>query len=263
MERLAGVEGPVALGLGRVEGVLAEGIEREQAVVARVPVYGMARVGGRIENRDAEFFAVDRARIIDPVRAMTPDLIHAAFAFGVHHLTSVALLRHRIGEADREGAFLGVAEHDLLAGGSQRDVEVDDAELLSRIECRDTMLAKNRSAIWSVPIERGAQGPGFVSVPGRGLLHDDFPDAAIPGAKRRIVAPEFDAVHLVDRKRDAAMMDMILTLARVLFHRPAAGHRPTHRRGPPAGGGRCWGLPAASRGGRARGWGARPRVRPF
>ena len=49
---------PLALFLILVERLASERIEREQAVIPRVPVSGMARIFRTIEDRDAQLLAI-------------------------------------------------------------------------------------------------------------------------------------------------------------------------------------------------------------
>ena len=80
-----------------------------------------------IQDRNTELLALDRTRIIHPVRTLTPDLFHTVLAVGANHFAATLLLRQRIRQPDRERAFLGIAEGNLLRR-RQGDIEINDTQ---------------------------------------------------------------------------------------------------------------------------------------
>src|SRR5262245_13214298 len=83
MHRSAGIERYAAVFRFVVgENGIAERIRGEKAVAADMPA-GSAGIGGMIENRDAEFLAVDVAIVIHPVGRLAPDVFFVQDAFGV------------------------------------------------------------------------------------------------------------------------------------------------------------------------------------
>ena len=70
------------------------------------------------------------------------------------------------------------------------------------------------------PFHGRGEGAGFVSVLRFRVGDDDAPDVRL--GIRRIVLPEFDAIHIVVGKPQARMMQMVAALARDIFHRESA-----------------------------------------
>src|ERR1035437_5675213 len=71
-----------------VERIPAKRIEREQAVIARVPIGGMARALRVVEDGDAEPLAVQFGGVIHPVGALAPNLHHAHTPVRIHDLAA-------------------------------------------------------------------------------------------------------------------------------------------------------------------------------
>src|SRR5690349_19898934 len=104
---LACGELPVALRLFGIERVLAEGIEREQTVIAGMPVSGVTRILGVIEHGNPNPLALQIACVVHPIGALAPDFRHRLAAVGVDHLAAPFFCESVV-ETDGEGAFLGV-----------------------------------------------------------------------------------------------------------------------------------------------------------
>ena len=126
-ERLAFGDRDAAVALGVVvEVVFAKGIDREQPVIARVPISRMLDVGGIIEDGDAERFAIHLAGVIHPVGALAPDVVFSHLAFRVQHLE--VGFGESIDDADGKGTLFGVSHFKRHAFiGGQREGAVDDA----------------------------------------------------------------------------------------------------------------------------------------
>jgi hypothetical protein len=114
VELVAGVKDGSAVFTGVTSKVFAaEGVGTHEAVVADVPVAGEVEVGGVVERGDADYFTVDRTRVVAPGGAFapgfgladaSPSVFDAAVGFGVH----------ASGDADRdEASFFGIAHVDV------------------------------------------------------------------------------------------------------------------------------------------------------
>src|SRR5216684_8289539 len=98
-----------------------------------------ARVFRVIENSDPELFALDLARVIHPVRRLSPNRLFMLHALGVGDGASVrqravaamsggaGFLQHRC-DAESERAVFRIAKCDFRYGG-QSDVEIDNAKV--------------------------------------------------------------------------------------------------------------------------------------
>src|SRR5690242_1491518 len=188
----------------------------------------MPGVGGVIENRDAELFAIDLAGVIDPARAMSPDLRLTMAAFGIDHQAGslgsgerllVGLLQLRC-EANRKRAFLGIAESHFL-NGRERDVEVDDAARRFGVKRHAARLGQQDFPMWVHPVEAGVNHAGLFAA---GDLSDAFEhDLGILAAVlRRLVAPEIEPVDVAVTEPEAAMVGMVVSLAGHVLHWIAA-----------------------------------------
>src|SRR5580704_6385064 len=126
-----------------------------------MPPSRVSRVGRIVENSDPQRFAIDYTSKICPIRAFTPDLFFPVAALGVLHHAGALRLGRSVwsrflqcgGQSHREGAFLGVAEGDLLAR-RQRNIEVDGAELLPRVKGHPPRLPQQRLARRVLPYKR-------------------------------------------------------------------------------------------------------------
>ena len=218
LDRAARGQLPFALFQVRIEGVLAERIQREQAVVAHMPVGGMARVGGVVEHGHAEPLAFHLACVVHPVGTLAPGVQHADEAFGIHNPAAFAL-GEVLGEPDGKGALLGVAEGHIL-DCSERDAEVDDAQLRIGVEGHHAILGEQDFALGVTPFHHRCQRAGALAVFPRGAADNDAADVRL--GVGRIVFPEFDAVHVVEREPQPAVMQVVAALAGHRLHGKAA-----------------------------------------
>src|SRR5439155_13407224 len=155
-----------------------------------------------VENRDAKLFAIDLAGIVHPAGAMPPDQRLAAAAFGIDHQagslrTGEGFLRGLFqlrGQADGEGAFLGVAERDLL-NGRERDVKVDHAASRFCVEPHCPRLGQQSLPPRIHPVEAGVDDAGLFTAgdPADALEYDL---GVFPAVLRWLVAPEIEAVDI-------------------------------------------------------------------
>src|ERR1043166_5634811 len=121
LERYAAVAALVV-----VKVVLPENVRSMKTIAARVPVGGVLRVAGVIENGDAKLFAIQRPTVIHPTCALAPHVLLALRSFrACHHpgalgeIGSLAGRRgfgERLGQTDRERPFFCVLESGLLIG---------------------------------------------------------------------------------------------------------------------------------------------------
>src|SRR5579862_2838035 len=111
-----------------------------------MPVGGMPKAVGIIEDRDPELLSINDTVIIDPIGALSPDLRLAFTAFGVHHVPrrSSQLWRH----SDCKCAFFGVANLQRAVVGSNHELAIDDSGVrvtterkLLRLFCKRFLIA--------------------------------------------------------------------------------------------------------------------------
>ena len=74
VDRLPGGQGKRGVGELRIEGAASEGIDGQQAVIAHVPARGVMETLRRIEEGDAELFAVEHTTVIHPLGGFAPRL---------------------------------------------------------------------------------------------------------------------------------------------------------------------------------------------
>src|SRR4051812_25732859 len=92
----------------------------------------MTEAFGRIEDGDTDRMSADDTGIVDPISGFSPDCFFALGTGRIGHL-DVWTAEFR-SEADREGAFLGVAEIERTGGGGQDDLAIDDTGLRVALE---------------------------------------------------------------------------------------------------------------------------------
>ena len=200
-----------------------------QAVPPRVPVRGIPRVGGIIEDGHAHGLPVHRSAVVHPRRAFSPDVLLGFLAFGVHHGAAALLFGHGRRQADAESAFLGVAECELLQRFDQHLV-IDGPQVWIRVEGDGAGVGHDRFAGGVQAFEYSLDGAGLF--PALGFHHLLQLHAALPqtGARAllgdgrgrplsRLGLPEIDAVDVAVREKQAAMVRVILSLAGELLHR--------------------------------------------
>src|SRR5262249_15908483 len=191
----------------------AENVRRKESIRARVPVRGEARIAGMIENRDADRRAIERAGIVDPLRTFAPNVLFALLILRAHHLAALLLFERR-GQTNREHAFLGVAELHLDLR-RERTLEIDLANLRVGVERHAGSLDEQLFAGLGFPEERRGDPTGLL--PAREFADALQHDLAFPLPRPLLngfVAPEVVAVDIAVREPEAAMMRVIVGLAR-------------------------------------------------
>src|SRR5439155_21212841 len=102
--RSAGRQRVLQLLLAVAEHLLPEGIRREEAVAARVPVGREARVLRMIQHQDGHRLALDRSREAHPAAPRSPDVVALLALAAEIHPGHAVVVEHR----HRRGAALGV-----------------------------------------------------------------------------------------------------------------------------------------------------------
>jgi hypothetical protein len=190
-----------------VEVVVAEGIRREETVVADVPVGRVPKARRAIENRDADVLPGHFAGVVDPFRGLAPSFFHAVLARGVHDHAAAAFF-HAFGEADAEAPLFRVTEDDVSVGRREHDVEIDEAlAALEREECECPEIVEDFFAFRSDPLVARLD----LAENGAALGCHDFRLA--DAARLRAFGPEVDAGHAAVGEPERPVVGVVLILA--------------------------------------------------
>ena len=121
----------------------AEGIGREQPVIAHMPPGRVARVGRMVEDRDPisshAFRTGHWPRIITPLGTLAPS-VTIGLSPRIENGSTLGLVRslqaHRLSQTNGEGALLGIAQDQRSAHRTHGDLEIQ-LTYLSRRRMKD------------------------------------------------------------------------------------------------------------------------------
>ena len=211
-------------GLVVVEIVQSEGVGGKQGIAPGVPVGGVAKAAGMVQNGHAQGLGAHLGGVVHPAGRLAPASGRAPGALGVLHQQSL-LLGEGLGQPHPEGSLLGVPELDRGAGGGELHLQVHHPRLGPVVNPDFPGLGEQQLAAGSRPVVAGLEHAHL------GSAFDALEFLVPDGSAFRRLTPEVHPVDVSVGEPDAGVVAVVPALSgNILDHGIAPGdHRPGGR----------------------------------
>ena len=190
----------------------AERVGGEQAVLARVPPGRVVDIVGVIEDRDRACVFGHLTPVGDPHSSLAPAVaVRMAGAVDAVPRGNATLDAQAGREAHGEGAFLRVAEQQVVIRGTEHDVKIDRAPLFGCGEAHGAALYTDQVAVQGAPLVAADDQCGASPV-----VADHVKTSVADGRLRGV--PEVVSVDGAMGEPHGAVVGMIAALAGELLH---------------------------------------------